>query len=124
MNDFQVFYTDYKKLSFEFLAFKDSFPLRMEAISFINLIIKKRDSDDKTNRLIYDEVVKNMKKYRLINHELSVIKNFIKGNKIHSVFLFFGVIFNSGNSDLLEIIVKYSLIFRSKKTLMNICNML
>jgi hypothetical protein len=116
MTDFQVFYTDYKKLSFEFLAFKDSFPLRMEAISFINLIIKKRDSDDKTNRLIYDEVVKNIKKYRLINHELSVIKNFIKGNKIHSVFLIFGVIFNSGNSDLLEIIVKYSLIFRSKKT--------
>lgn len=105
MPDFRRFYTDFKKLSVEFLVFKESFPIRMEAMSFINLIIKKsRTPGNQVNTHIYDELIKNIKKYNLIRHELIVIKNNIKGVKVHSVFMFMSIILITKNKDLISII--------------------
>lgn len=101
MSDFRRFFTDFKKLSLEFLVFKENYPIRMEAISFINLIIKKQNE----NRFTYDEMLKNIKKFKLVQQELIVIKNSIKGTKIHSVFLFFSIILFNKNKDLRAIMV-------------------
>ncbi len=35
------FITDYKIISLDFLTYKDQFPLRAEAQSYVNIIIKK-----------------------------------------------------------------------------------
>lgn len=111
MTDFRKFYTDFKKLSFEFLVFKESYPIRTEAISFINMIIKKQTCCIKGNRDIYDELIKNFKKYNLIGQETVIIKNSIKGPKIHSVFLLISIILNSKNIDLRTALVKHKIIF-------------
>jgi hypothetical protein len=104
MTDFRRFYTDFKKLSMQFLVFKESFPVRMEAISFINLIIRKQTLS-KGNRLIYDEMIRNVKKHHLIRGETAVIKNSIKGVKVHNVFVLMSVIIGNKDKDLLNIIV-------------------
>ena len=103
LNDHRKFYTDYKKIPFEFLVFKESFPLRTEAISFIHLICKY----GKKNFLILDELVKSMKRFKTISNELISIKNYVKGNRIHSVFLLFKVLINSRDKDLISLIVIY-----------------
>jgi len=103
MGDYRRFFTSFKKLSLEFLVFKESFPTRMEAISFINLIIMK--SNLKGNHFIYDELIKNIKRYHLVQQELMIIKNSIKGPKINSVFLFISIILSNKNADLLIILV-------------------
>jgi len=103
MGDFRRFFTSFKKLSLEFLVFKESYPIRMEAISYINLIIQK--SSLKGNNYIYDELIKNIKRYHLVSQELMIIKNSIKGPKVYSVFLFISIILSNKNSDLLLIMV-------------------
>ena len=52
-------------------VFKESYPIRTEAISFINMIIKKQTSCIKGNRDIYDELIKNFKSNNMfiyLNH--------------------------------------------------------
>jgi hypothetical protein len=104
MGDFRRFYTSFKRLSVEFLVFKESYPIRMEVMAFIHMILKKASFNG--NSFIYDETIKNIKKYYLIQKELNIIKNTIKGKKVHSVFLFLSVILNNKNQDLLTILVK------------------
>src|SRR5690242_12858047 len=106
MHDFRQFYTNFAKLSMEFLVFKENFPMRMEALSFINLIIKKNGIN--WNNYIYDEMVKNMKKHHLLQAELMVIKNSIKGLKVHSVFLFFSIIILNRENELIDLMVSYN----------------
>lgn len=102
MGDFRRFYTSFKKLSVEFLIFKESYPIRMEVMAFIHMILKK--ASFKGNNMIYDETIKNIKKYYLIQRELNTIKSTIKGKKVQSVFLFLSVILNNKNQDLLTIL--------------------
>ena len=102
MGDFRRFYTSFKKLSVEFLVFKESYPIRMEVMAFIHMILKKVSF--KGNSLIYDETIKYIKKYYLIQKELNIIKNVVKGKKVNSVFLFLSVILNNKNQDLMTIL--------------------
>ena len=79
--DFRKFKTDYKKLSLEFLAYKNAYPLRTEALSLLNIIIKKYNNPNNKTEIdsfIYDEMIRNMKISHLIQNELAIIKNKIK----------------------------------------------
>ena len=52
--DMRKFHTEYKKLSLEFLAYKNSFPLRAEALNIINIIINKYNNlNKKTEKDIF-----------------------------------------------------------------------
>ena len=115
MSDYRRFYTDFKKLSFEFLVFKEAYPIRVEAISFINLIIARKSLYSKGNILIFDEMLKSIKRYHLINQELNTIKNAIKGNKIHSVFLFLSVLISSSSAELGNLMVLFIIILGRRK---------
>jgi len=103
-NCYSKFSTIYKKISLEFLVFKESFPIRMEALSFIYYIMKNKD--DIKNKIIYDEFIKNMKKHMFVHRELINIKNVIKGPKIHSIMTFFSIILALENKDLTYTMVK------------------
>jgi hypothetical protein len=122
MHDFRQFYTNFAKLSMEFLVFKENFPMRMEALSFINLIIKKNGIN--WNNYIYDEMVKNMKKHHLLQAELMVIKNSIKGLKVHSVFLFFSIIILNRENELIDLMVSIIFKVRLMKIVLIILTML
>ena len=71
-------------------------------MAFIHMILKKVSF--KGNSLIYDETIKYIKKYYLIQKELNIIKNVVKGKKVNSVFLFLSVILNNKNQDLMTIL--------------------
>jgi hypothetical protein len=43
IRDFSEFNIQYSKIDVEFLAFRKSFPLRLEAISIFNTILMQRD---------------------------------------------------------------------------------
>ena len=45
--DMRKFRTDYKKLSLDFLTYKDQFPLRAEALSFINTILHLQKNNNR-----------------------------------------------------------------------------
>jgi len=102
-NEYRKFNTNFKKISLEFLVFKESYPVRMEALSFIYYILTNKEN--KKNKIIYDEFIKNMKKHMFVHREVINIKNAIKGPKIHSIMVFFSIILATENKDLINIIV-------------------
>ena len=102
MGDFRKFHIGmYQKVSKEFLEFKDNFPMRLESIKFLHLMMKFK----KSNSLLYDEIIKSIKKHHLIQQELMIIKNSIKGPKVNSVFSMINVTIINENQDILNILV-------------------
>lgn len=106
-NDYRKFNTNYKKISLEFLVFKETYPVRMEALSLIYYVLKNKEN--KQNKIIYDEFIKNMKKHMFVQRELINIKNAIKGKKVHSIMVFFSIVLSQENKDLIYTMVNYEL---------------
>jgi hypothetical protein len=103
MSDFRKFSVGmYQKLNPEFIIFKDNFPMRLESITFIHLFLKHSNN----NGVLFDELVKNIKKHHLIQQELMVIKNSIKGPKVHSVFYFIHASLANNNQEIINILVR------------------
>ena len=103
--DFRKFKTDYKKLTLEFLAFKSSFVLRAEAISFLNIIFKRNNNINgrtKIDCFIYDEIIRNIKVYNFISNELTLIKKRGKGNEVLSSLAFFNMIISNNEREIIK----------------------
>ena len=103
--DFRKFKTDYKKLSLEFLAYKNAYPLRTEALSLLNIIIKKYNNPNNKTEIdsfIYDEMIRNMKISHLIQNELAIIKNKIKGNEVLSVMSLFNIVLCNKDKEIIK----------------------
>ena len=103
--DMRKFHTEYKKLSLEFLAYKNSFPLRAEALNIINLIMKKYNNLNKRTEkdiFTYDELIRNIKSNNMIKMELNLIKNKVKGDEVNSVLSFFNIILANEDRQLIN----------------------
>ena len=103
--DFRKFKTDYKKLTLEFLAFKSSFVLRAEAISFLNIIFKRNNNINgrtKIDCFIYDEIIRNIKVYNFISNELTLIKKRGKGSEVLSSLAFFNMIISNNEREIIK----------------------
>ena len=103
--DFRKFKTDYKKLTLEFLAFKSSFVLRAEAISFLNIIFKRNNNINgrtKIDCFVYDEIIRNIKVYNFISNELTLIKKRGKGNEVLSSLAFFNMIISNNEREIIK----------------------
>lgn len=103
--DFRKFRTDYKKLSVEFLAYKHSFPLRSEALSMMNIVMKKINNVNMKTEIdafIYDEMIRNMKIAHMVQNELAIIKNKIKGYEVNAVLSFFNIVLANKNDDVIK----------------------
>ena len=104
--DFRKFKTDFKKLTLEFLAFKSSYVLRAEALSFLNIIFKKNNNINgrtKIDCFVFDEVIRNIRVYNVIQNELSLIKKKVKGNEVLSSLGFFNMILSNNERDVIKI---------------------
>ena len=104
--DMRKFKTDFKKLSIEFLPYKEQFPLRAEAISLLNIIIRKfHNLENRTeiDSFIYDEVIRNVKISHMVNNELAIIKNKIKGSEVMSVMSLFNIILSNDDREIIKI---------------------
>ena len=101
--DMRKFRTDYKKLSLDFLTYKDQFPLRAEAQSFMNIIIKKfHNLNQRTENdlYIYDEMIKNAKLSNLISKEIYILQNYSNGSEIISVVSLFNIFLCNEDKEL------------------------
>ena len=104
--DMRKFKTDFKKLSIEFLPYKESFPIRTEAISLLNIIIRKFHNEENRTEIdcfIYDEVIRNVKISHMVNNELAIIKNKIKGLEVMSVMSLFNIILSNDDREIIKI---------------------
>ena len=103
--DFRRFKTDYKKLTLEFLAFKFSYVLRAEAISFLNIIFKRNNNINARTKIdcfVYDEIIRNIKVYNFISNELTLIKKRGKGNEVLSSLAFFNMIISNNEREIIK----------------------
>ena len=101
--DMRKFRTDYKKLSLDFLTYKDQFPLRAEAQSYMNIIIKKfHNLNQRTENdlYIYDEMIKNAKLSNLISKEIYILQNYSNGSEIISVVSLFNIFLCNEDKEL------------------------
>ena len=104
--DFRKFNTDFKKLTLEFLAFRTSYILRAETLSFLNIIFKKNNNINgrtKIDCFIYDEVIRNIRVYDFVKNELGSIKKIGKGNEVLSSMAFFNMILSNNERDLIKL---------------------
>ena len=104
--DFRKFKTEYKKLTLEFLAFKTSYVLRAEALSFLNIIFKKNNNiigRTKIDCFVYDEVIRNLRVFNFVQNELLLIKKKAKGNEVLSSLGFFNMILSNNERDIIKI---------------------
>ena len=104
--DFRKFKTEFKKLTLEFLAFKSSYVLRAEALSFLNIIFKKNNNINgrtKIDCFVYDEVIRNLRVFNFVQNELYLIKEKAKGNEILSSLGFFNMILSNNERDIIKI---------------------
>ena len=103
--DFRKFKTDYKKLTLEFLAFKSSYVLRAESISFLNIIFNKNNNINRRTKIdcfIYDEIIRNIKVNNFIANELTLIKKRGKGNEVLSSLAFFNMIISNNEREIIK----------------------
>ena len=101
--DMRKFITDYKKISLDFLTYKDQFPLRAEAQSYMNIIIKKfHNLNQRTENdlYIYDEMIKNAKLSNLISKEIYILQNYSNGSEIISVVSLFNIFLCNEDKEL------------------------
>jgi hypothetical protein len=104
--DFRKFKTDFKKLSLEFLAFKTSYVLRAETLSFLNIVFKKNNNINgrtKIDCFVYDEVIRNIRVFNVVQNQLSLIKKKAKGNEVLSAIGFFNMILSNNEREVINI---------------------
>ena len=106
IDDYRKFRTSSKKLALEFLAYKSSYPMRNEAIVILDIIIKKYYNLKKrtdTDCFIFDEIIRNVKVFHLVQNQLAIIKTKIKGNEVLSVLEFFNMISRNNEREIIKI---------------------
>ena len=106
IDDTRQFKTNSKKLTLEFSPYKNSFPLRDEAMAFLDIIFKKYYNLQKrtdTDCFIFDEIIRNVKVFHLVQNQLSIIRTKIKGNEVLSVLGFFNMALKNNEREIIKI---------------------
>ena len=102
---FKSMIEDNRKFKTATKKIKSFYPLRNEAVSFIDIIFRKYYSDDKseTDCFIFDEVVRNVKVFHLVQNQLAIIKTKIKGDEVLSVLKLFNMILKNNEREIIKI---------------------
>jgi hypothetical protein len=106
IDDIRYFRTNSKKLTLDFIQYKNSFPLRNEAMAFLDIIFKRYYDIKKrteTDCFIFDEIIRNVKVFHLVQNQLSIIKTKIKGNEVLSVLGFFNMVLKNNEREIIKI---------------------
>ena len=106
LDDIRYFKTNSNKLTLEFMKYKNSFPLRNEAMAFLDIVFKKFYNIQKrtdTDCFIFDEIIRNVKVFHLVQNQLSIIRTKIKGNEVLSVLGFFNMVLKNNEREIIKI---------------------
>ena len=75
-------------------------------MAFLDIIFKKYYNKEKrtdTDCFIFDEIIRNVKVFHLVQNQLSVIKTKIKGNEVLSVLGFFNMVLKNNEREIIKI---------------------
>ena len=106
IDDNRKFKTNSKKLCLELSSFKNSYPMRNEAIAFLDIIFKKyynKKTKTDTDSFIFDEIIRNVKVFHLVQNQLAIIKTKIKGDEVLSVLGFFNMVLSNNEGEIIKI---------------------
>ena len=74
-------------------------------MKIINSIIKKYYSRFKTkvDSFIYDEMIRNIKITRMVQNELAILRNKLKGDEIYMVLTLFNIVIRNNDREIIKI---------------------
>ena len=89
--DFREFNIQFSKIDLEFLAFRRSYPIRLECISMLNTALMHHAEAHN----VFSDFVKYARMHFLVKRELDLLRRGKVGNKESTALLLFAVIFES-----------------------------
>jgi hypothetical protein len=102
ISDFREFNIQFSKIDLEFLAFRRSYPVRLECISIVNTCLMLKSSAPR----VFTELVTYARRHFLIKQELDLLRRGRFGNKESSVLLLFSIILESNEEDLIHALMQ------------------
>lgn len=99
VSDFKEFNIQFSKIDLEFLAFRKTFPIRLEAISLINCTLLQKERAPS----VFTEVIMYARRHFLIRNEVAILRQGGKGvsTKEATSLLLFSIILESNEEDLI-----------------------
>ena len=91
ISDFREFNIQFSKIDLEFLAFRRSYPVRLECISLVNTCLMLKSSAPR----VFTELVTYARRHFLIKQELDLLRRGRFGNKESTALLLFSIILES-----------------------------
>lgn len=100
--DFREFNIQFSKIDLEFLAFRRSFPIRLECISLINTVLMLKTEAPR----VFTELVMYARRHFLIKEELDMLRRGRLSNKESTSLLLFAIFLESNEEDLIYVMMQ------------------
>jgi hypothetical protein len=102
IQDFREFNIQFSAIDIEFLAFRRSYPLRLEAISILNTALMLKSNAPQ----IYTEMLMYSRRHFLIRNETNFLQTGAMTNKEATSLLLFAIILESNEEELIYMMVQ------------------
>ena len=95
IKDSREFSVRFNKIDLKFLAYRQSYPIRNEAISIMSELLKSKE----TAYELYAELIQRLSRHQVITHEVEIVKNYanVPELKLQTALVFFSVILQAGD---------------------------
>ena len=102
ISDFREFNIQFSKIDLEFLAFRRSYPIRLECISLFNTALMLKSQAPR----VFTELVMYARRHFLIKTELDFLRRGRLSNKESTALLLFAIILESNEEDLIHVMMQ------------------
>ena len=97
VSDFREFNIQFSKIDLEFLAFRKTFPIRLESISIINSTLLEKERAPG----VFTELIMYARRHFLIRNEVAMLRQGKLSNQESTSLLLFSIILESNQEDLI-----------------------
>lgn len=102
IQDFREFNIQFSKIDLEFLAFRKTFPIRLESLSIINTCLMQKDRAP----AIFTELMMYSRRHFLIRNEVALLMKGRVSNQESTSLLLFSIILESNEEDLIYVMMQ------------------
>ena len=102
IRDFKEFNVQFSKIDREFLAFRRSFPIRLECISLVNTSLMLRNEAPR----VFGALVMYARRHFLIKQEVDLLRRGRLSHKESTALLLFAIILESNEEDLIYVMMQ------------------
>lgn len=102
ISDFREFNIQFDKIDIEFLAFRRSFPLRLESISLLNTTLMLKQNAPQ----VFTEMLMYARRHFLVRNESNILSTGSMTNKEATSLLLFSIILENNQEDLINVMVQ------------------